>query len=92
MDEEKNTKIMEVIETWDTYSGVFNTWSACPGFWPGLRTGRTGRTDGPDGTDGRTGRTGRTDGPDGRTEYSFRVLLASRNTVLQYYFYLLFSF
>ena len=43
------------------------------------RDGRDGRTDGPDGRDGRT------DGPDGRTEYSLRVLLASRNTVLEYH-------
>ena len=56
---------------WLSYRAVFNTWSACPGFWPGMRTGRTGRdgrtgrtgrTDGRAGRDGRTGRTGRTDG------------------------------
>ena len=50
-------------------------------FWPGfLALDQNG-----DGTDGRDGR-------DGRTEYSFTVLLGRRNTVLQYYFYSLFSF
>ena len=61
-------------------------------FWPGfLALDQNGDgTDGRDGRDGRTGRTGRTDGiqfysTTGTEKYSFRVLLESRNTVLEYY-------